>query len=703
SDTANGIAQEHGFWLDDAFASGGSAGYDHKDMGITARGAWEAVKRHFREIGKDIQSEAFTVAGVGDMSGDVFGNGMLLSRHIRLVAAFDHRDIFIDPNPDAETSFAERERMFGLKRSSWADYDKALISKGGGVFSRKSKSIAISAEMRKLLGLTEKRLPPNDLIKAILRAPVELFWLGGIGTYFKGDGEEDWRVGDRANDLVRVTASEIRASVIGEGANLGVTQTARIEFAARGGRVNTDAIDNSAGVDSSDHEVNIKILLSKAIENGALEADARNALLEEMTDAVARHVLAHNYQQTRALSQRLATAPADLDSQARLMAVLEKTERLDRALENLPDTEAIATLRGRNQGLTRPEISVLLAYAKNWLFEELVASSAPDDPVFERELFAYFPERLAEFRTEIATHPLRREIIATRIANDIVDSCGPSFPYRAADATGADFGEITLAYEAARRILDLRPFVAAVDGLDNKIDATCQLDLYNAASTLLREQMYRIAAGVNTGAVLEKEGVSGFLEAYGGPVSEIKTGLADVLPPRARKTLDERRAQWIELGAPDDVGVEAALMPSLELVFDVANLSRETGWAPIDAAAMFFAVGEALSIDVVRAAARDLPRADYYDKMALRRLAEDLATRQSGLTASLIEGGEAPSGAPGEWTSTLIGDWRDAHSAQFERYDRFIVELEIERGMSVGKLSLLNRKLVDLEERVRLV
>ncbi|MEO1136959.1 MAG: NAD-glutamate dehydrogenase, partial [Pseudomonadota bacterium] len=463
SDTANAISEEYGFWLGDAFASGGSAGYDHKVMGITARGAWEAVKRHFREMGKDIQTEPFTAAGVGDMSGDVFGNGMLLSEQIKLIAAFDHRDIFIDPDPDPAKSYAERKRLFELPRSSWQDYDKALIAKGGGVFSRSAKSISITPEMRQLLNISDKQLTPTDLIKAILKAPVELFWLGGIGTYFKAEGEENWRVGDRANDAVRINAEEIGAQVVGEGANLGLTQLARIEFARKGGRVNTDAIDNSAGVDSSDHEVNIKILLSNAVDHGELKGEDRNPLLASMTDDVAAHVLQHNYDQTRAISQMEATAPADVDLYARFMTTLEREGRLDREIEHLPSSEALSQMRQHGQGLMRPELAVLLAYAKMWLFDEITPSETPNDPLFERELFAYFPDALHKFNQSVVSHQLRREIIATRLSNEIVDTCGVSFVQRAAETSGVDFAAVSLAYEAVRRIFNLHDFANAIN------------------------------------------------------------------------------------------------------------------------------------------------------------------------------------------------------------------------------------------------
>ena len=703
SDTANAISEDYGFWLGDAFASGGSAGYDHKVMGITARGAWEAVKRHFREIGKDIQSEEFTAAGVGDMSGDVFGNGMLLSEKTRLVAAFDHRDIFIDPAPDAESSYKERMRLFQASRSSWQDYDPALISKGGGVFSRGAKSITLSDEIRALLGVSAKRLAPSEVIKAILKTPVELFWLGGIGTYFKARDEEHWEVGDRNNDAVRIDAPEIGADVIGEGANLGLTQRARIEFARAGGRINTDAIDNSAGVDSSDHEVNIKILLSSAIEKGELKSDARNEFLSAMTEDVARHVLVHNYEQTRALSQMQSTAADDLDAHARLMNALEQSGRLDRAIENLPSLEDIQSLRSANKGLSRPELAVLLAYSKNWLFDELAASHAPDDPALERELFSYFPEAARTFNSAIIKHRLRREIIATRLANEIVDTCGASFPYRAVEATGVRFSDIALSYEAARRVLDLGAFAANIDALDNAIAADVQIDLYNAASVLLREQMYRIASGARTSAILEKRGVGGIEDEYGDAVALLKTALAEILPKRAAKALAKRAQDWIARGAPEHVAQAAALMPALELVFDVANLAKDTGWPVDKAGAVFFAVGDTLQIDQVRRAVAAAAYGDYYDKLAIRRMSEDLAIRQTALARSFIlSAGEEPDGAlaTGEWLEPLCAAWKKTDEIGFKRYQRFIDELELKRGMSVAKLSLLNRKLFDLQDRL---
>ncbi|HZD19954.1 MAG TPA: NAD-glutamate dehydrogenase domain-containing protein, partial [Burkholderiales bacterium] len=467
SDLANAIAREHRFWLDDAFASGGSAGYDHKKMGITARGAWESVKRHFREMDVDIAKTPFTVVGVGDMSGDVFGNAMLQARTIRLVAAFDHRDIFIDPAPDPQTSFAERRRLFDLSRSSWQDYDRTLISAGGGVFSRAMKEIALSPEARAALGLATAKATPHEVIRAILKAPVDLLFFGGIGTYVRAASEGDDAVGDRGNDALRVTGAELRAKVIGEGANLGMTQRGRIEASLRGIRLNTDAIDNSAGVNTSDVEVNIKIALARPMRDGRLSREMRDALLAEMTEDVAALVLRNNYLQTLAISLAERRGLEDLGFEQRLMQTLERAGELDRAVEFLPDDIEIAERRRRSQALTRPELSVLLAYAKLSLNHELVQSSVPDDPYLGRELGRYFPAAIAEkFPDAIEQHRLRREIIATQLANSMINRGGPSLVVRIADQTGASAAQIAAAFAAVRDSYGMTALNSEIDALD---------------------------------------------------------------------------------------------------------------------------------------------------------------------------------------------------------------------------------------------
>ena len=699
SDTANAVSEEYGFWLGDAFASGGSAGYDHKVMGITARGAWEAVKRHFRELGKDIQSEPFTAAGVGDMSGDVFGNGMLLSTQTKLIAAFDHRDIFIDPDPDPAASYKERKRLFDLPRSSWGDYNKDLISKGGGVFSRSAKSVTLTPEIKALLQVSESKMAPNDLIRAILKAPVELFWLGGIGTYFKCETEENWRVGDRANDAIRINAGEAGAQVIGEGANLGLTQLARIEFARKGGRINTDAIDNSAGVDSSDHEVNIKILLSGAIEKAELKSEDRDDLLASMTDDVADHVLQHNYEQTRAITQMEASAASDLEIHARFMTTLEREGRLDRALEYLPDSDGLSHLRQHKLGLSRPELSVLLAYAKLWLFDELVESSAPDDPIFESELFSYFPEAVRGYTRPIVNHRLRREIIATRLANEIVDTCGINFVQRAVETVGSDFPSVALAYEAARRIYNLNDYAQSVDNLDNKAPASLQTALYIEAAILLREQAFHLLSDPKSRDALTRTGLKSVIAKYQAPVAQFKKALPDILPVDAAKTLEDRNQHWLDLKAPKAIAREAATLPALEYAFDIVDLAGETGWSNPGVGGIFFAVGRLFDIEALRTRARHQPPGEHFDKVAMRQIIEDLGARQRVLTQRVIAfAGDEPKGLPSKWVDKIIAQWVESGGDAVARYEIAAAELDLAGPVSVGKFTLLARKLDELAE-----
>ena len=486
SDIANGISAEYGFWLGDAFASGGSAGYDHKTMGITARGAWESVERHFRNLGINPQTTDFTVVGIGDMSGDVFGNGMLLSRHIKLVGAFNHQYIFLDPDPDPETSFKERERLFALPRSSWTDYDQDLISEGGGVFPRSAKSIPLSPEVRQLLDVEAEALPPNEVMKAMLEAKVDLLWNGGIGTYVKSSEETNAEVGDRTNDAVESEWDELRCRVVGEGGNLGFTQRGRIEYALDGGRIYMDAIDNSAGVDCSDHEVNIKILLDAIVENGDMTVKQRNELLAQMTEEVGELVLKDNYQQTQAIDHALALARPMVDVHARYIHALEQSGRLNRELEFLPGDEELGERRSNGVGLTTPELAILLSYTKITLYKELLGSDAPENPYLSRELERYFPTPLRErFREQMREHRLHREITATHVTNSMVNRCGPSFAFRIGEETGAAGPEIARAYTAAREIFDMRTLWAGIEALDNRVDAKTQTRMFLEARKLV--------------------------------------------------------------------------------------------------------------------------------------------------------------------------------------------------------------------------
>ncbi|HEX2216915.1 MAG TPA: NAD-glutamate dehydrogenase, partial [Xanthobacteraceae bacterium] len=565
SDIANDISAEHGFWLGDAFASGGSAGYDHKGMGITARGAWEAVKRHFREMDVDITVTPFTVAGVGDMSGDVFGNGMLRERTIRLVAAFDHRDIFIDPDPDAKKSFAERERLFAMARSSWQDYDKALISEGGGVFPRAAKEIALSPAAQKLLGLSAAKATPQQVMKAILRMPVDLLWFGGIGTYVRASNEGDDAVGDRSNDAIRATAAELNCKVIGEGANLGMTQRGRVEAALRGVRLNTDAIDNSAGVNTSDVEVNIKIALSAPVREGKLSLEGRNALLVEMTDEVASLVLRNNYLQTLALSLAASSGAEDLGFQQRLMQTLEARGELDRKLEFLPDDMELAERRRRDQGLTRPELSVLLAYAKLSLFAELLDSTVPDDPYLARELLRYFPQRLGErFADALQTHRLRREIIATQLSNSMINRGGPSLIVRIADQTGAVSEKIACAFALVRDSYRMTALNSAVDRLDGKVPGEAQLAIYATIQDLLLDRIVWVLRHVDF-----SQGLGALVAHYEAGIEALGQALDEVLPADARKARDAQAAAFTASGLPDELARRMADLPSLGAAPDI--------------------------------------------------------------------------------------------------------------------------------------
>ena len=559
SDIANQIAAEYRFWLGDAFASGGSAGYDHKGIGITARGAWESVKRHFRLLGKNIQQDdTFTAIGIGDMSGDVFGNGMLLSANTRLLAAFNHLHIFIDPNPDPAASLAERERLFRLPCSTWADYNPALISQGGGVFARSDKTIAISPEMKAAFDIQEDSLPPTELISRLLKAPVDLIWNGGIGTYIKASDETHAQVGDRANDALRINGRDVRAKIIGEGGNLGMTQRGRIEAAQNGVRLNTDAIDNSGGVNCSDHEVNIKILLNQAIEAGELDLAARNALLAEMTDSVAEHVLRQNYLQPQTLSLALARRE-NLDDYARLMQQLEAEDRLDRAIENLPDDASLGKRRDASDNLTAPELAVLLAYSKMWLYDHLLASNLPDAPYHQQNLRHYFPAQLAEkYSKYMATHRLHREITSTWLTNDLVNRLGIATTWRASQASG-DLPALVNHYTIARETSDAAALWQEIEAQDNRVPATLQIEL----ELRLRDHLERSIEA------LARHGVSGDdLEATISQLQKRITALLATAHAQRGQSRPRDKAAWQNLGLPEALAARLAALP---LQFEALN------------------------------------------------------------------------------------------------------------------------------------
>jgi glutamate dehydrogenase len=684
SDVANALSLERGFWLGDAFASGGSHGYDHKAMGITARGAWEAVKRHFREIDIDIQTEPVTVAGVGDMSGDVFGNAMLQSSAIKLVAAFDHRDIFLDPNPDPERGYAERKRLFDLPRSSWADYDASSISVGGGVYSRGLKSIPLSPEIRAVLGIERDALDPAELISAILAAPVGLLFFGGIGTYVRASDESDDAAGDRANDPVRVTGAAIRAKVVGEGANLGMTQRSRIEATRRGVRLNTDAIDNSAGVNTSDMEVNIKIALAPPERDGRLTFEARNALLAEMTDEVAQLVLRNNYLQTLALSLAEKRGVGDLDFMGRLMDSLETAGRLDRYLEFLPDGTELAARAKRGEGLTRPELAVLLAYAKLALHDALLASAVPDDPYLARELERYFPGPLRErFPDAIAGHRLRREIISTQLANAIVNRGGPAIVSRLAEDAGADAPTIAAAYAAVRDAFGLSDLYGAIDALDGAVPGQVQLRLYGELQDLAVARIVWFIRNVD----FTEHGLDEVVGRYRDGIAEVTDALAEILPARAAQQLSGRRAALVGEGVPVPLAERLAALPDSAAAPDIVVVARRADRSILDVARIHFALDDMLRISDLASSAQTAPIGDHYDRLARDRAVDTVAMAHRRLTAEVV--GRAESGVD------PLAAWAAARAQEIERIHGAIDAI-VRSGLTISKLTVAASLLGDL-------
>ncbi|HEV2786756.1 MAG TPA: NAD-glutamate dehydrogenase domain-containing protein, partial [Solirubrobacteraceae bacterium] len=604
----------------DAFASGGSLGYDHKAMGITARGAWESVMRHFRELGVDTQSEEFTVVGVGDMSGDVFGNGMLLSPHIRLVAAFDHRHVFLDPEPDAEASFEERRRLFELPRSSWADYDASLISEGGGVWPRSAKSIPLSPPARRALGVEADRLTPNELIRAILRAPAELLWNGGIGTYVKASSEVHADAGDKANDAVRVDGTELRCRVVGEGGNLGLTQRGRIEYALGGGRVNTDAIDNAGGVNCSDHEVNIKILLDAIVADGDLTSKQRNELLAGMTDAVAQLVLGGSYRQTQALSLARAQAAGMLDQHDRFVRSLEHAGKLDRAREALPDAEAGAERRAARLGFVQPELAVVLAYSKIVLYAALLDSDLPEDPYLARDMARYFPAPLPErFAEQMERHRLRREIIATHVTNSMVDRAGSTFAFRMEHDTGAPAADIARAYAVAREVFDMRAFWAEVEALDDRIAAETQADMLLEARRLVERATRWLLR--NRRRPID---IAATVEHFAGGARALSDALPDILVDADREAWDARVSELLQADVPEALAARVASLGALFPALDIVEVADATEHAVHDVAALHFRLGSRLHLHWLRDRIAELPRENRWEAMARAALRDDL-------------------------------------------------------------------------------
>ena len=688
SDIANEVAAEYGYWLGDAFASGGSVGYDHKAMGITARGAWESVKYHFRSLGHDVQTTDFTVVGIGDMSGDVFGNGMLRSRHIRLIAAFDHRHIFVDPNPDAATSYAERERLFKLPRSSWADYDPKLISTGGGVWPRTAKSITITPQMRAALGLADDvtALPPNELIKAILRAPVDLLWNGGIGTYVKASTESHADVGDKANDPLRVDACELRCRVIGEGGNLGLTQLARIEFARNGGLVNTDFIDNSAGVDTSDHEVNIKILLDRAVRQGRLSEDERDRLFLGMTDEVAELVLRDNKAQNTVLAAARAQAPAMLHVHTRYLRKLERDGWLDRELEFLPSEKALADRRQHKLGLTGPEFAVLLAYTKLTVDGALLASDLPDDPYLESWLVAYFPSALRErFRDEMREHPLRREIISTCVTNDLVNHSGTTFAFRLGEETGASVPDIARAYLVAREVFDMPSFWAAVERLDGKVDTATQIAMLLEGRKLV-ERGTRWLLGNRRPPL----GIAATVAHFGAGARDLLPHLPDLLAGPDLEAYRERYESFTRRGVPEELAGRVAAMVPAYSTFDLVEIADSTGRPVHEVAEVYFDLADRLQLARLRERVIALPRDSRWNSMARAALRDDLYAAHAALTRHVLAHGPRP-GEGGLTPEERLARWTEANASAVARARQTLSEIWESETFDLATLSVALR------------
>ena len=681
SDIANGIAAEYGFWLGDAFASGGSHGYDHKALGITARGAWESVKRHFRELGHDVQTQPFTVVGIGDMSGDVFGNGMLLSEQIRLVAAFDHRHVFLDPNPDAEASFAERKRLFELPGSSWDDYDRSKLSAGGGVWSRHEKSIPLAPEAREALGVELEAPTPAELMSAILKAPVDLFWNGGIGTFVKASDETHADVGDRSNDAIRVDGEDMRARVVGEGGNLGFTQRGRIEYARTGGKINADFIDNSAGVDTSDHEVNLKILLGIAVAAGDLTTKQRDELLDAVEADVAAHVLYDNYLQAQILSQEAAVSSSRIEAYDDLMASLEAEGLLEREIEALPLTEEMAERARGGRGMERPELCVLLAYAKRSLKEAIRDSSLPDDPFLDHAVRRYFPRQVADrFGQLIEKHPLRRDLAAMLTANAIVNDLGITWASRIGSETGAEPAEVARAYWIARHVTKAEERWDDVEALDGKLDPELQNVLMVGVDTLVEDvaRWYLLnAPGAPLGETIEEA----------APVFDELSDVLEVVGPEGWRGAREAIA-WslVSEGVPEQLAKRHAFQPELAHGPDVIAVSRVTGRPIAEVAGAFFLAGERFHLDWLERHLLDLPDGSRFERWASQAVGDDLMTLRREIALRVLDS------ADGRPLDKAMDDYLDGRSEAYERLNRLVSSLQAQGETSLAALTVALRQ-----------
>jgi glutamate dehydrogenase len=690
SDISNGIAIERGFWLGDAFASGGSIGYDHKKMGITARGAWVSVQRHFREKGLNVQEEDFTVVGIGDMGGDVFGNGMLRSEHIQLTAAFNHMHIFIDPNPNAAASFVERKRLFEMPRSTWDDFDKSLISEGGAVFSRSAKSIKISPEMKKRFDIKEDTLTPNNLIKALLLAPVDLIWNGGIGTYIKGSNETHANVGDKATDAVRVNGDQVRAKVIGEGGNLGMTQLGRIDYALAGGSSYTDFIDNAGGVNCSDHEVNIKIMLNEIVASGDMTMKQRNQLFMDMTDAVAVSVLTSNYRQTQAIALAYRECKQRMDDYVLLIQDFESAGKLDRELEYLPDDETIGERRLQGLSLTKPELSVLISYAKADLKEQLDCEEISQDPYVSKMVEEAFPQKLVEeYNGPVMNHKLRSQIVATQLANDLVNYMGITFVNRLAESTGATVVEVARAYVAARDIFGMQELWSKIEALDYKVSADVQADMMSRLMKLVRRASRWFLRNRRLDMTVASE-----VDIFKSNVDDVRNNLSTLLKGKTQENWQERFDGYMEQGVPETLSNLAAGASSLFAALGIIEASQQTERPVERVAEAYFCVGETLSLNWFLEQINNLEANTHWQVLAREAFRDDMDWQLRSLTVSVLgtdEGNDVP-------VSELMEQWRTAHPHLMSRWQRMLDELRASDKAEYAMYSVALRELLDLAQ-----
>ncbi len=680
SDIANSVSKDYGFWLGDAFASGGSVGYDHKAMGITARGAWVSVQRHFRERGIDCQNQDFTAVGIGDMSGDVFGNGMLLSRHTLLVAAFDHRDIFLDPYPDAETSYDERRRLFELPRSSWADYDKSLISEGGGVYSRTLKSIPISKEVAAALCLEKvTKMTPAELMRAILLAPVDLLWNGGIGTYVKAHTETNAEAGDKANDAIRVNGRELRCEAVGEGGNLGLTQLGRIEYALTGGRICTDFIDNSAGVDTSDHEVNIKILCDRLAQEGIMSQGEREELLTSMTDEVGTLVLHDNYAQNLALASAQAVARPLMHVHETWIRRLESQGLIDRAIEYLPTKKEFETRRAAGNALTAPELAVLMSYTKIVLAADLLEGSLPDDPFLRGDLFSYFPTQMRQaYRDQMNNHPLRREIIVTQVVNDLVNFAGITFFHRLSQETNATAEELTRAHLVCREVYAAHQLIDEINSLDNLVDAAVQTRMRLYVRTLI-ERASRWLVN-NRRQPIDSEAT---VDHFNTQIQRVTKALPDIVRGVEAEAFVARRDELLEAGVPEHIAVEVAVLPPAYAALEIVEIARRDDVDAIDVARIHAVLGDRLGLTDLLELIVSLPRDDRWQTMARASLRDDLHAVHGALTAEVLA-----STVAGADPDERVRAWEDAEGTLVGRAKQTLMEITADEQTDLARMSV---------------